>query len=61
MKPESVSESPFSCASLGKNGAIMDIEQKLIKSTRARDAKVIFCLFVNFFMADGSRGFDLEN
>lgn len=60
MKPDTVSERPFSCASLGKNGAIIDIEQKLIKSTRARDARVIFCLLVNFFIADGSKGFDLE-
>lgn len=37
-----VSDIPFSLASLGKNGAIIDVEQKLMKSTNARDTNVIF-------------------
>lgn len=39
-KPETAWLIPFVCASFGKNGAIIDIEQKVIKSTSASDASV---------------------
>lgn len=61
MNPDRVSERPFSSASFGKNGAIMDIEQKVIKSTKARESNDIFCLRLKLFIADGSTwGLDLQ-
>lgn len=62
MNPDSVSERPFWRASFGKNGAIMDIEQKLMKSTRASNINVNFCLLLNVFSAEGSKcDFDLKS
>lgn len=54
-KPDNVSDKPFSAASRGKNGAIIDMEQKLMKSTPANRIKVIFWLPEKFLIASGSK------
>lgn len=53
MTPDMVSESPFSAASLGKYGAMIDMEQKQKKSTKANIAKVIFWEELKVLMVEG--------
>lgn len=50
-----VSDMPFSAASFGKNGANIDIEQKLMKSTNAKDSSVSFWRLLKLRMADDSK------
>jgi len=40
----------YQLTSLGKKGAIIDIEQKLMKFTHANDKRTSFCLRVKFLI-----------